>query len=350
MWSSYFVPTATALCFAIAIASPAWAQTAAEKLPKPADFAHWKLPKTPEYPADNKPTAARIALGKMLFFEPRISRDGVTSCATCHNPSLGWADGLATGRGFRGQVLDRASPSIINSAFNTIHMWDGRKPTLEEQAIGPMEAAVEMNTDFERFYAWINANETYKSAFAKAYPGEAIGAETVKKAIASFERTVVSRNSPFDRWLNGDKKAMSAQQLRGLMLFNDTKKTNCVACHSAPNFTDNGFHNIGLASFGADKPDLGRFTQKPVAMMKGAFKTPALRDVSTTAPYFHDGSAKTLMDVVEHYAVGGVARGNLSPNIKALTLTKSEKEDLVAFMKALTSPPTPVTLPVLPGE
>ncbi len=345
-----FPSVATALYIFLA-SQPALAQnTATAKTPKPADFAQWKLPKTPEYPANNQPTPARVALGKMLFFEPRISRDGSISCATCHNPSLGWSDGLATGRGFRGQVLDRASPSIVNSAFNTIHMWDGRKATLEEQAIGPMEAAPEMNTDFERFYAWINTNQGYQSAFAKAYPGEAIGAETLKKALAAFERTIVSRTSPFDRWLDGDKKAMSAQQLRGLVLFNDTQKTNCIACHSAPNFTDNGFHNIGLASFGAEKPDLGRYTQKPVAMMKGAFKTPALRDVSTTAPYFHDGSAKTLMDVMEHYAVGGVAHGNLSPNMKPLALTPREKEDLVAFMRALTSPATPITLPILPSE
>jgi cytochrome c peroxidase len=314
------------------------------------DYAQWILPKQPAYPANNAPTEARVELGKMLFFDPRLSRDGNISCASCHNPSLGWSDGLATGRGFEGKLLGRASPTIVNAGYNTIHMWDGRKKTLEDQAIGPMEAAAEMNTDLARFFAWMNASAGYKAAFAKAYPGEPIGADTLKRAIASFERTIVSRTSPFDRWVGGDKLAMAPQQLRGMALFNDKEKTNCVACHAAPNFTDNGFHNLGLASFGSDKPDLGRYAQKPVASMKGAFKTPGLRDVERTAPYFHDGSAKTLMEVVEHYAKGGAVRTNVSPDMKQLSLAQADKEDLVAFLKALSSPATPMTYPVLPQD
>lgn len=314
------------------------------------DYAQWMLPEQPAYPANNAPSAARVALGKMLFFDPRLSRDGNISCASCHNPSLGWSDGLATGRGFQGKLLGRASPTIVNSAYNTIHMWDGRKKTLEDQAIGPMEAAVEMNTDLEHFFGWLNASAGYKAAFAKAYPGEPIGANSLQRAIASFERTIVSRTSPFDRWVAGEKKAMTQQELRGMVLFNDKEKTNCIACHTAPNFTDNGFHNLGLASFGGDKPDLGRYAQKPVALMKGAFKTPSLRDVERTAPYFHDGSAKTLMEVVEHYDKGGTVRSNLSPNMKPLLLTQDNKEDLVAFLKALSSPATPMTYPVLPHD
>lgn len=334
-----------------AAASPAWAATeTAASAAKPAAYVQWMLPKQPAYPANNTPTPARVELGKMLFFDPRLSRDGNISCASCHNPSLGWSDGLATGRGFQGQLLGRASPTIVNTAFNTIHMWDGRKKTLEDQALGPMEAAPEMNTDFDRFFTWLKSNDGYKTAFAKAYPGEEIGPDTLRRAIAAFERTIVSRNSPFDRWLAGDKKAMSPSQLRGLAIFNDPNKGNCAVCHSAPNFTDNGFHNLGLASFGGEKPDMGRFEQKKVALMKGAFKTPTLRDVERTAPYFHDGSAKTLMDVVEHYARGGAVRTNLSPNIKPLPLTQQDKEDLVAFMKALTSPAAPITLPVLPHD
>lgn len=316
--------------------------------PKPSDFQQWRLPAVPPHPDDNKPNAARVSLGKMLFFDPRVSRDGNMSCATCHNPSFGWSDGLPTGRGFQSQVLSRATPTIVNAAYNTIQMWDGRKKTLEDQAIGPLETVPEMNTDLERFFAWMNGNEGYKKAFAKAYPGEPIDAETFKKAVASFERTVTSRTSPFDRWLAGDKKAMTQQQLRGLAVFVDKNKGNCVACHSAPNFTDNGFHNIGLASFGVETPDLGRFAYKKVASLKGAFKTPSLRDIERTAPYFHDGSAKTLMDVVEHYDRGGDVKTNLSPDIKPLNLSPSEKEDLVAFMTALTSPNKPVSLPQLP--
>lgn len=318
--------------------------------PQPRDFQQWKLPAQPAAPADNKPSAARVELGKMLFFDPRLSRNGNTSCASCHNPSLGWSDGLATARGFDGKLLERASPSIVNTGYNSIHMWDGRKKTLEDQATGPMEAAPEMNTDFEKFFAWLSSNQGYKAAFAKAYPGQPIGPETLKRAIAAFERTIVSRDSAFDRWLAGDRKAMSAQQLRGLALFNDPVKTNCVACHAAPNFTDNGFHNLGLASFGADNADQGRFAQKKVAAMKGAFKTPTLRDIERTAPYFHDGSATTLLDVVEHYAKGGVSRANLSANIKPLELTKDDKEALVAFMRALSSPQKPMSYPQLPVE
>lgn len=317
---------------------------------KPADFKHWMLPAKPPYPSDNQPTAARIALGKQLFFDPRVSRDGNMSCASCHNPSLGWSDGLATARGFNGQLLGRASPSIVNSAYNTIQMWDGRKRNLEEQAIGPLEAAAEMNTDFERFFNWINNNPGYKKAFAEAYPNEPIGPKTFQKAIAAYERTIVSRTSAFDQWVSGKKNAMTKQQLRGLSVFMSPQKGNCVICHSPPNFTDNGFHNIGLASFSSDQPDLGRFLHKKVAINKGAFKTPTLRDVERTAPYFHDGSAKTLMDVMEHYNKGGEVTTNLSPNMKPLNLTQQDKEDLVAFMKALSSPVPPLVLPVLPHD
>lgn len=308
----------------------------------------WQLPSAAPFPEGNEPTAARLELGKMLFFDPRLSHDKNMSCATCHNPSLGWSDGLPKGRGFKSQELGRATPTIINTAFNSIQMWDGRKKDLEDQATGPMETDVEMNTDFDQFFPWITTNEGYRMAFEKAYPGEGITKNTIAKAIASFERSVISNHSPFDRWINGDKTAMTPQQVRGFYLFKDENKGNCAVCHDAPNFTDNGFHNIGLASFGVKTPDLGRFHQKPLKLMKGAFKTPTLRDVALTAPYFHDGSAETLMDVVEHYARQGDVKTNLSPNLKAIKLTQQEKADIVAFMEALTSEPEPIALPLLP--
>ncbi len=227
-------------------------------------------------------------------------------------------------------------------------MWDGRKASLEDQAMGPMEASVEMHTDTAKLFAWLKGNAEYTALFAQAYPGEAIDASTVSRAIASFERTVVSNNSPFDRWVKGEKDAMTAQQVRGFEIFNG--KANCAACHRAPNFTDDGFHNLGLASFGAAEPDVGRYAQKPLPKMKGAFKTPTLRDIERTAPYFHDGSSKTLMEVVEHYSKGGVVTTNLSPNMQKLDLTAQEKEDLVAFMKALSSPYVSIGLPELPRE
>lgn len=308
----------------------------------------WILPDNPPFPKDNEPTQDRIQLGKMLFFDPRISRDQNMSCATCHNPSLGWSDGLAKGRGFKSNLLGRASPSIVNTAYNTIQMWDGRKKDLEDQAMGPLEAAVEMNTDFSQFFSWIKQNQGYVDAFEKAYPGKGITKETTAKAIASFERTVISNNSPFDQWIKGNSVAMTEQQVRGFEIFKNENKGNCAVCHDAPNFTDNGMHNIGLASFGNEKPDLGRFGQKPLRLMKGAFKTPTLRDIALSAPYFHDGSAATLMDVVEHYAKGGEVKTNLSPNLKEIKLTQQDKQDLVAFMQALTSEHVAVTLPVLP--
>ncbi len=308
----------------------------------------WLLPDEPPHPADNEPTAERIELGKMLFFDPRLSRHGNMSCATCHNPMFGWSDGLPTARGHEGMLLKRASPTVINTAYNSIQMWDGRKKDLEDQAIGPMEAPVEMNTDFDHLFAFLNSNEGYKAAFAAAYPGKPIDKETIAKAIASYERTVISNDSPFDRWVRGDESAMTEQQVRGFRIFVDPEKGNCEICHSAPNFTDNGFHNIGLASVDGGKGDPGRFAHKPIRILKGAFKTPTLRDITLTAPYFHDGSAKTLMDVVEHYVKGGEVKENLSPNIRPLKLTQQEKEDLVAFMEALTSEHEPVTLPVLP--
>lgn len=305
----------------------------------------WILPPVP-YPKDNKPTAARVDLGARLFHDPRLSGEGNMSCASCHNPALGWSDGLGTAKGVKSMVLGRASPTLFNTAFNTIQMWDGRKKSLEDQAMGPMEANTEMNMDIGRLFHWLNASEEYRALFARAYPGEAIDAGTVSKAIASFERTVVSNNSPFDRWVKGDAKAMTAQQVKGFKLFNG--KANCAACHSGPNFTDNGFHNLGLKSSGNDNADVGRFAIRPVKAMNGAFKTPTVREAARTAPYFHDGSARTLMDVVEHYDVGGAMTANLSPNMKPLQLTPNEKDALVAFMEALSSPQKPNVIPELP--
>jgi cytochrome c peroxidase len=308
----------------------------------------WLLPVTAPYPADNKPNAARIELGKKLFFDTRLSGDGNMSCATCHNPVYGWSDGLPTAKGFKSEVLGRASPTVTNTAFNGLQMWDGRKKDLEDQATGPLESEHEMAANFPAMMAFLNTSEGYKADFAKAYPGEPIDKATLAKAIATFERSVISNNSPFDRWVKGDKNAMTKQQVTGFRLFTDPKKGNCSACHQGANFTDNGFHNLGLASYGVENPDLGRYTQRKVTALKGAFKTPTLRDVALTAPYFHDGSAKTLKEVVAHYNKGGEVKTDLSPNIKPLNLSEQEMSDIVAFMEALTSKHMPLTLPELP--
>lgn len=306
----------------------------------------WLLPDVPPQPKDNPITKAKTSLGKKLFFDPRLSGDGNMSCATCHNPVFGWSDGLPTAKGVKSKVLGRASPTVINSGFNSIQMWDGRKKSLEDQAMGPMKANVEMNMDTKKLFIWLNKNAGYKKEFTKAFPGEKIDAETVKKAIASYERTVVSNNSPFDDWVKGIKSAMTSQQVDGFKLF--VGKAKCAECHSAPNFTDSGFHNIGLKSWGDPNPDMGRYAQRPLKLMKGAFKTPTLRDIARTAPYFHDGSAVTLIEVIEHYSQGGVNKSNLSPAMEKLNLSNSEKMALEAFLNALTSPYMAVTLPELP--
>lgn len=306
------------------------------------------LPDKPPAPEDNIPNAARIELGKKLFFDPRLSLDGNMSCATCHSPLFGWSDGLPVGKGFKSQMLGRASPTVINTAFNSIQMWDGRKKSLEDQAMGPMMSNAEMNMDIPGLMKFLRTNSGYKKAFNEAYPGEEIGELTLAKALASFERTVISNNSRFDKWVKGNKKALSEEEILGFKIFMDPDKGNCAVCHSGANFTDNGFHNIGLASFGIENPDPGRYAERPLKLMMGAFKTPTVRDIELTAPYFHDGSANTLEELVEHYAKGGEVKTNLSPNLKTLNLSKDEKAALVAFMLSLTTPPEPFELPILP--
>jgi cytochrome c peroxidase len=311
---------------------------------------HWLLPEEVPTPKDNPLTNDKIELGKALFFDPRLSGDSNMSCATCHSPMFGWSDGLPTAKGARSMVLGRASPTVINTVYNSIQMWDGRKKSLEDQAIGPMMSHQEMNMDLSKLIAFLQSNVEYSNMFKTAYPDEVIGEKTLAKALASFERTVVSRTSPFDKWVEGDKEVLTKQQVNGFKLFVDPDKGNCAVCHSAPNFTENGFHNIGLASYGDENPDLGRYTERPLGMLKGAFKTPTVREAARTAPYFHDGSSTTLTAVVEHYVTGGIVKTNLSPNFKPANLSEQEIQDVVEFMKSLSSPLEPFTLPILPLE
>lgn len=305
----------------------------------------WLRPDAAPAPADNLPNASRIKLGEMLFWDPRLSRKSSMSCASCHNPALGWSDGLPTAVGFDMQILGRATPTIINSAFNTIQMWDGRKADLEEQALGPIAAAGEMNLALTEMVTRLQAIPGYKPEFEKAYPGQGISEVTVARAIASFERTVLSTESPFDRWRKGDEKAINASAKHGFELF--TGKANCAICHQGFNFTDNGFHNIGVKDPGST-PDVGRFAQRKVKSMQGAFKTPTLRDVALTAPYMRNGAYLTLTEVVEHYNRGGDVKDNLDINMVPLNLTHEECQDIVAFMETLTGAPRVVNVPALP--
>lgn len=293
-------------------------------------------------PRDNLHTPARAELGKMLFFDPRLSGSNWISCATCHNPSLGWSDGLPTAIGHGMKMLGRATPTILNTAYQPRQMWDGRFRTLEEQALGPIIADEEMNQNLNEVIMELLAIPGYVQLFERAYPGEGITKQTIAKALANFERTVVSGESPVDRWLKGDEKAVNEAVKRGFALFEG--KANCAACHQGFNFSDNGFHNIGLKG----NQDAGRFGVVPLPSMKGAFKTPTLRNIALTAPYMHNGSYQTLTEVVEHYNRGGDVKEFADPNMKPLKLNSQEIQDLVEFMKNLTGATPDITVPALP--
>lgn len=316
----------------------------------------WLLPSEIPSPEGNTATPERIALGEQLFFDARLSVHGQTSCASCHAPERGWADGLPLSMRLMGERMTRNSPTIFNVAFNTLQMWDGRNPTLEAQALGSQSMTGSLNagakqqgiSDAELGINRIRQIKGYVDAFAKAYPGEPLDKRTASKAIAVFERSLVSRDTAFDRWVRGDAAAMTASQVNGLRVFLDPQKANCAACHSAPNFTDNGFHNIGLKQWGEANADVGRFQQKPLPSLKGAFRTPSLREIGYSAPYFHDGSAPRLQDVVDHYIRGGDVRTNLSPNMKPLVLSETERADLLSFLQALNTPYVPYDFPRLP--
>jgi cytochrome c peroxidase len=318
-------------------------------------LAPWVLPARPPAPADNTWSEARAGLGKMLFFDPRLSTSGQVTCASCHMPERGWADGLPTAIRFHGTPVPLATPPLANIGYATIFMWDGRQPTLEQQAVGGQGAQSDLNNGIGRLkpadtVRLIGSIDGYRAAFERAYPGEGVTTASIGRALAAFQRSLVSRDSPFDRWLAGDARAMTSAQVNGFRVFLDPARGACAVCHNAPNFTDGSFHNVGLKSYGAATPLPGRGRHQPVKMMDGAFKTPGLRDVALTAPYFHDGSARTLADVVAHYARGGEVRTNLSPLFRKAELTAQEQADLVSFLEALTTPAKPFVYPVLPAS
>lgn len=299
-------------------------------------------PKSIPFPEENAYSDAKAELGRMLFFDPRLSKSNLISCASCHNPSFGWEDGQALGAGHKMGRLGRHTPTILNLAWSEIFFWDGRAESLEEQALGPIEAGAEMAQPLDELLKELAAIEGYRKAFAAAFPGEGITKDNIGKAIATFERTVVSNLSPFDRWVRGDTNAISEKAKRSFVLFN--KKARCANCHSGWNFTDDSFHDIGLNS-----DDPGRSKVLGIDTLKHAFKTPGLRNIVERAPYMHDGSLKTLAEVVSHYDTGFVRRDSLSDEMKPLGLSEQEKSDLVAFLNALSSADDPMPLPILPN-
>ena len=282
-----------------------------------------------EFPADNPPTVEKIALGKQLYFDNRLSRDNTISCASCHAPEKGFSNADQFATGFKGQKGGRNSPTVINTAYNKFHFWDGRSGSLEDQALGPIANPIEMNLTIKEAIARLNAIPGYKKQFQKVFGSDAT-ADTIAKAIATYERTVLSGDAPYDRFQAGDKKALSESAQRGKKLF--FGKATCSACHAGPNFTDNAFHNIGVG-MNAKQPDVGRKAISKLGGDQGSFKTAGLRDIARSAPYMHDGSLKTLKEVVDHYNKGGIPNEFLDEEIFPLKLTPQEANDLVTFLK-----------------
>lgn len=319
-------------------------------------------------PKDNPLTREKVELGRELFFDRRLSSDGTISCASCHDPQKAFADGKRVSEGVGGKAGERNSPSILNAMFNSGQFWDGRADTLEAQAILPLINAVEMGDQtHNQIVERLEKIPEYARAFREVF-GSRVTIELVGKAIAAFERTLVSANSPFDRYTAGDRGAMSEAAIRGSIIFRT--KGRCTQCHAItqayPFFSDQIYRNTGVAaahnefnyltvkamSMGkaeasspqmielsrlAGASELGRFLVTGNALDVGAFRTPSLRNVELTAPYFHNGSAATLLDVVKFYVQGGNDNPMRAWELMAVDLTDEEQSDLVEFLKALTS-------------
>jgi cytochrome c peroxidase len=311
-------------------------------------------------PEENPVTPEKVALGRQLYYDKRLSKDGTVSCGTCHDPAKGFSDGKKVSEGIGGQKGARNAPTVLNSIFYEFQFWDGRAGSLEEQAKGPMINPVEMGmASHDDVVKAVRGVPEYAAAFKAAFGREAT-IDDIVAAIATFERTVVSGNSAFDRFQAGDKSALSESAQRGWELWNG--KARCNTCHpfggATPNFSDNKFHNIGVAAkgrdFGAlarqaaaeadpqklafhqDFTELGRYVTTKQPKDIGAFKTSGLRDIALSAPYMHDGSEATLLDVVKFYDKGGEPNPYLDGGVVPLKLTEQEMKDLVAFMESLT--------------
>ncbi|MBM3784924.1 MAG: c-type cytochrome [Acidobacteria bacterium] len=293
-------------------------------------------------PAVPSVTAEGVALGKRLFFETKLSADGSISCASCHDPKFGFADPRQFSVGVGGKTGNRNAPPALNAVFHSSQFWDGRAATLEEQALGPIANPVEMNLPHSEAVKRLAADPEYARLFTAAFGQGAVTIEKTAMAIASFERTLLSGDSPFDRYqYGGDKNAMSASAIRGLAIFKDAKRGNCVVCHTigerAATFSDGKFHNLGVGlNAQGELADLGRFQVTKLDADRGAFRTSTLRNLAQTAPYMHDGSQKTLKDVVDFYVGGGSSNPYLDKEIRELKLSGAERADLIAFLEALT--------------
>lgn len=292
------------------------------------DLSDFARPAGIPFPVETPYTPERAELGRRLFFDPQLSADGATSCASCHQPQKGFEDGRKTAAGLRGRTLARHTPTLWNVAIQTALFWDGRSHSLEDQALRPVSATVEMNLDLDLLVARLSSDRTYTAAFAEAFPDDsAISPDLVARAIATYERTLISPLSPFDDYVAGDEDALSDEAKRGLELF--TGKARCATCHTGWAFTNGGFHDIGLTD-----DDLGRGALTLRKFDEHRFRTPTLRELLSRAPYMHDGSLATLEAVVDHYA------DHRKPRLFALgpvKLSTTERADIVAFLESLDS-------------
>lgn len=291
-------------------------------------------------PKDNQLTRDKIALGQSLFFDKRLSADGSVSCATCHDPANAYADSHPRTIGVAGKEGTRNAPTILNATFNTSLFWDGRVKTLEEQLLRPLLNPSEMGMqNMEAVVDRVALDPDYRQRFRRVFKGAGITIETIARAIAAYERTQLSGNSPFDRFISGDTTAITEAQKRGWELFQN--KAQCITCHTftpaSPFFTDFSFHNTGAGIEVASVSEPGRFLVTGLEKDLGAFKTPSLRDCELTTPYMHDGSQKTLLDVVRFYNRGGRRNPALDERMRPLNLTEGEISDVVEFLRALTS-------------
>ncbi|MBB5694626.1 cytochrome c peroxidase [Muricoccus pecuniae] len=292
----------------------------------------------PEGPADNPFTAEKAQLGRRLFFDPSLSASGTMSCASCHQPARGFTDGLSLARGNDGGELRRKSPTLWNLAWAPFLFWDGRAEGLEAQAEAPIEAHEEMGQPLGALVERMGADPAWRAAFATAFPGQArpVTRENLVRAIASWERTLVSPRTRFDAWVEGEEAALTAAERRGLSVFHGP--AGCANCHEGWAFTDHAFYDIGLP--GGRVPDLGRGPVLGLERADRAFKTPTLREAIRRAPYMHDGSLPTLDAVLDHYEGGVVDRPTLPPELpRRLSLSAGQRADLIAFLGTLTSPP-----------
>lgn len=299
-----------------------------------------------------------IKLGKTLFFDPRLSGSNQISCASCHIPDLSWTDGRAKSVGHDQQVNKRNSPTLLNVWYYKQLFWDGRSKSLEDQAFSPINSETEMHSDMAEVMMKLRRIPGYKPLFDSAYGRPEISPETVTKALAVFQRTIVSRKSNFDDFLSGKKNALGDAALRGLHLFRT--KARCINCHNGPLFTDNDFHNTGLTYYQREYEDLGRYVVTRRTEDVGRFKTPSLRDVIRTRPWMHNGLFDNIDGVLNMYNAGMPQPGakpeqagdTLFPKtdklIRRLNLNKQERDDIVAFLNAITTEPLRIKMPEMP--